>query len=159
MRLRTRHVCETVSICSITVKSFKYFHYRDKRTPLGRFLPSRMAFCACICACFWFLPPLFSSQMAPLNRHRHFVGWMKGDERQTSLFVCLTVGLTWVDLSRPCTRRAEPKTRERQREKNSGWTWREKGGGGILDEPALFFFSFSFKKKKHLFLVSRLLSF
>lgn len=87
--------------------------------------------------------------MAPLNRHRRLVGWMKGDERQTSLFVCLTVGLTWVDLIRPCTRRAEPKTRERQREKKSGWTWREKGGG-ILDEPALFFFSFSFKKK-HLF--------
>lgn len=84
--------------------------------------------------------------MALLNRHRRFVGWMKGDERQTSLFVCLTVGLTWVDLIRPCTRRAEPKTRERQREKKSGWTWREKGGGGSWMNPLCFSFLSHFKK-------------
>lgn len=68
------------------------------------------------------------------KRHRGFVGWMKGHKRQTSLFLCLTVGLTWVDLIVPVFGETQ------KGEKKSGWTGRQGEGAPRRTRSALLFF-------------------
>lgn len=93
--------------------------------------------------------------MALVKRYRDSVGWMKGHKRQTSLLLCLAVGLTWVDLIMPVFGEIL------KGEKKSGWTRTEKRGGRSWMNPFCFsfsFFFFFFWIKKKLFL-SRLFSF
>lgn len=86
--------------------------------------------------------------MALLKRHRGFVGWMKGHKRQTSLFLCLTVGLTWVDLIVPVfggLRKEKRKVAEHEERKGEGALGRTRS--------ALLFFLIFFWKK-HFFCLS-----